>query len=240
MSTISLDGVSSAADVATSSASVDATSELGQDAFLNLLVTQLQNQDPLNPQANEEFVAQLAQFTQVEQLTSANTALQSLYGAMASMNNASMTQLLGKHVRAHGDTFHYDGSGESVDLHYNATTDTSSATLTITDESGKVVYSTELGGLDEGDGTVTWNGNVLSGGDADEGDYTFSISATDSDGDEVTVMEIVEGEIDGMSFETGTPIPSIQGVDISLGEIIFVSTGEEGDGVSDNDEEADQ
>ena len=71
MSTISLDGVSSAADVATSSASVDATSELGQDAFLNLLVTQLQNQDPLNPQANEEFVAQLAQFTQVEQLTSA-------------------------------------------------------------------------------------------------------------------------------------------------------------------------
>lgn len=228
MSTISLDGVSTSSDLAAATASTAATQELGQDAFLNLLVTQLQYQDPLNPQENEDFIAQLAQFSQVEQLTNANDALGNLYQALASMNNASMTQLLGQQVRAHGDEFHYDGDGE-VELHYDAAGQTASATLTITDENGSVVFTTELGGLDEGDGTYTWSGNSLRGGTADEGTYTFSISGQDTSGDTVEVVEVVEGIIDGMSFESGTPVPSINGVDIGLGDIIHVSTPEEGE-----------
>ena len=196
-------------------------SELGQDAFLQLLVTQLQQQDPLDPQDNEAFVAQLAQFSSLEQLTNANSALESLYLAMSSMNNASMTQLLGKEVRAYGDAFHYGGTGE-VELHYEVPEDCT-ATLTITDESGKVVHTAELGSLPYGDGSYTWDGSAISG-TAEEGTYTFSISAQDKNGDPVEVATLIEGEIDGMSFETGSPEPSIDGVPLALGDIVHVST----------------
>lgn len=229
MSTINLDGVSTSSDLAAATAASEtATQELGQDAFLNLLVTQLQYQDPLNPQENEEFIAQLAQFSQVEQLTNANTALSNVYQAIASMNNASMTQLLGKTVKAFGDEFAYSGDGD-VELHYDASSDTSGATLTVSDESGSVVYTTELGALQEGEGSVTWKGNLSNGGTADEGTYTFSIQGRDSDGDKVDVQEIIEGEIDAMSFESGSPVPSIGGVDVNLGDIIHVSTGDDAD-----------
>lgn len=198
--------------------------ELGRDAFLRLLVTQLQYQDPLEPTKNEAFVAQLAQFSQVEQLTTANAALESLYAAMASMNNASMTQLLGKSVLAQGDTFYYGGDGDH-ETHWDSEADATSATVTISDSDGHVVYSTEIGGLEEGRGSWTWDGQTISGGTAEDGEYTFTVTALNRDGDSVDVMELVEGEIDGMSYETGTPVPSIHGVEISLGDILEVSTG---------------
>ncbi len=199
-------------------------SELGEDAFLKLLVTQMQQQDPLDPQDNEEFVAQLAQFSSLEQLTNANSALQSLYLAMSSMNNASMTQLLGKQVRAYGDEFHYGGDG-SVELHYEAAADCN-ATLTITDENGVVVHTQELGSINSGDGSYTWSGETIEGS-AGEGNYTFSISANDENGDKIEVTTLVEGEIDGMSFESGTPEPSMSGVPVGLGDIVYVSTLDE-------------
>lgn len=64
------------------------SSELGKEEFLQLLVTQLQNQDPLNPQSDQEFVAQLAQFSALEQMTNMNTTL----------NNTSAYGLVGKEV----------------------------------------------------------------------------------------------------------------------------------------------
>ena len=194
------------------------SNELGQDAFLKLLVTQLQNQDPLNPQKNEEFVAQLAQFSSVEQLSNANDALGSLYLAMSSMNNASMTQLLGKEVTAYGDTFHYDGEGGKT-LEWESSAAVSSATLTVTDSTGKVVYTESLGSISEGRGSYEWDGSTIAG-TAAEGEYTFSVTAVGTEG--VEIQTLVTGEIDGMDFSSGSPVPSIDGVDIELGDIIDV------------------
>lgn len=194
------------------------SNELGKDAFLQLLVTQLQNQDPLNPQKNEEFVAQLAQFSSVEQLSNANDALGSLYLAMSSMNNASMTQLLGKEVTAYGDTFHYDGEGGQT-LEWESSAAVSSATLTVTDSTGKVVYTESLGSISEGRGSFEWDGTTI-GGTAAEGDYSFSVTAVGTEG--VEIQTLVTGEIDGMDFSSGSPVPSINGVDIELGDIIDV------------------
>lgn len=229
---ISIDNVASFQDLQ-SQPETQGGSDLGEDSFMKLLVTQLQHQNPLEPQANEEFVAQLAQFSSLEQLTNANSALESLYLAMASMNNASMTQLLGKQVKAYGDSFHYSGDG-SVDLYYDAPQDCS-ATITITDESGSVVYTEELGALSPGEGSYTWDGNGISG-DMDEGTYSFSISAESSSGEPVEVTTLVIGEIDGMSFVTGAPEPSIEGVPLGLGDILEVfSTKEDAEASVDPD-----
>lgn len=214
-----IENINSYSDVS-SAPQASGSSELGKDAFLNLLVTQLQNQDPLNPQKNEEFVAQLAQFSSVEQLTNANDALASLYLAMSSMNNASMTQLLGKEVTAYGDTFHYDGEGGQT-LEWEASGDASGATLVITDDSGKVVYTEDLGAINAGRGSVDWDGATIAGL-AEEGEYTFSVTARGEGSESVEIQTLVTGEIDGMDFSSGSPVPSIQGVEITLGDIINV------------------
>ena len=225
-----IENVSSYSDVANAPQS-SGSSELGKDAFLNLLVAQLQNQDPLDPQKNEAFVAQLAQFSSVEQLTNANDALGSLYLAMSSMNNASMTQLLGKEVTAYGDTFHYDGEGSQT-LAWEASAEAKGATLVVTDDSGKVVYTEDLGAISAGRGSIEWDGSTISGL-AEEGDYTFTVTATGEGAAEVEIQTLVTGEIDGMDFSSGSPVPSIQGVDITLGDIINVRIPGEDEPVED-------
>jgi flagellar basal-body rod modification protein FlgD len=230
MSVSSLSNVSTTSDIGAGGGAP--AQSLGKDAFLRLLTTQLQYQDPLNPQKNEEFVAQLAQFSQVEQLTSANDALTQLYSAIASMNNATMTQLLGRTVTAAGDQFNHV-QGEDSTLLFDVATNAASATVTITDADGRVVYSQELGGLTEGEGTFTWDGRGFDGSKVPDGTYSFSVSAEDVDGNPVDVQELIRGEVDGMSYETGVPVPSIGGVDIGLGDIIRVESA-----ASAKDEEA--
>lgn len=202
-----------------------ANTQLGKDAFLKLLVAQMQNQDPLNPQSNEEFVAQLSQFTQVEQLMDLSTQFDGMYMAMNSVNNTSMTQLLGKEVVAVGNQFYHDGNGE-MELHYAAAATTQGAKLTVYNESGSVVYSGAVGALKEGEGSVTWDGRDVNGQPLPEGNYTFSITGFDGNGDSVEIQELMVGIVDGMSYETGVPTPSIKDVIFDLGQILRVEIAE--------------
>jgi flagellar basal-body rod modification protein FlgD len=191
----------------------------GQDTFLKLLVAQMQNQDPLDPQSNEDFVAQLAQFSSLEQLMSVNTSLDSLYQATSSMNNASMTNLLGRTVLAYSEGFEYDGTG-GKDIWFDVRGDAEQVTITITDEDGKVVRSEELGAMDTGEHSWDWDGTNVHGNMMGEGTYTMSVTATNNNGDEVEIFTMLRGEVDGMSYATGVPIPSVDGTDVGIGDII--------------------
>lgn len=203
---------------AASEASSAPTDELGKDAFLKLLTTQLQHQDPLNPMENAEFVAQLAQFSSLEQLQGLSDGMESLYLVNMSMNNAALTGLIGKDVVAEGDQFHYAGSGDQT-INYDAETSATQATITISDEDGKVVYSGELGAIPEGESTWTWDGKDLNGQTCAAGDYTFSITATDVDGGEVVVTEQMAGRIDGMDLSSGSPLLTLDGIPIDLSAV---------------------
>ena len=198
---------------------------LGKDAFLKLLVAQMENQDPLNPQSNEEFIAQLSQFTQVEQLLNLNENFDALYMAMNSVNNTSMTQLLGKNVVYVGDTFQYSGEG-SVKLHYDAEAATSTSRLTIYNEDGSVVYSGSVGALKAGEGTLEWSGKNVDGAYASEGRYRFVIDGQSPDGESIGITELIVGKVDGMSYESGIPMPSINDVEFDLSVILRVESAE--------------
>lgn len=216
------------ATAASAAAQLSGGEELGQDTFLNLLTTQLQNQDPMNPQSSEEFVAQLATFSSLEQLMGIQSSLESVYMGIVSMNSASMASLLGSEVVAVGDTFNYSGEG-AVDLHYDAASDCSSAELTVRDADGKVVYSEELGALSEGEGTLSWDGHDLSGAQLPEGEYTFTLTGTDSEGEDVSIQERVAGTITEMDYSTGSPQPSLDGISISVADIIRLTAGDSGE-----------
>ncbi len=217
------------AHVAQQSLPKSTSSELGQDSFLKLLVAQMQHQDPLNPQGNEQFMAQLAQFTSLEQLMGVNTALGDLYAATSSMNNASMTQLLGRDVTAYSDDIAYSGEG-AQDIHFASAGEIERMTVTIMDEDGKVVARQELEGFPKGESSWTWDGNDLHGVQASEGKYTVSFNAFDANGNPMEVRNLIKGNVNEMSYETGSPIPYVDGVEISIGAILRVETGLRGDG----------
>jgi flagellar basal-body rod modification protein FlgD len=218
--------------IATQPSGPVASSELGQDSFLKLLVAQMQHQDPLNPQGNEEFIAQLAQFTSLEQLMGVNTALGDLYAATTSMNNATMTQLLGRDVTVYSDEIPYSGEG-AKDLHFTAPSEVDRMTITVLDPDGKVVAREELNGLDAGEGSWTWDGTDIHGVQAKEGNYTVSITAFDPNGNPIDVRSLLKGTVNEMSYASGAPVPFVDGIEVSIGEILKVETG-----ANDSDESA--
>ncbi|MEL6348722.1 MAG: flagellar hook capping FlgD N-terminal domain-containing protein [Myxococcota bacterium] len=232
---VTLDGAASLATMQQDAASAP-TNDLGQETFMQLLVTQLQNQDPLNPQSNEEFVAQLAQFSSLEQLVSVNDSIDGLYLATASMNNATMTQLLGREVTAYAEQTYHDGASDELTVHYEAVGDAASAEITVKNEDGEVVYSGPMGALNDGEGSFSFPAKDQDGNPLPEGIYSFTISATNASGEDVMVSGMVQGEIDGMSYASGTPVPSIQGIEIDLGEILRVGVSDDGDGESKDNE----
>lgn len=199
-------------------------SELGKDAFLRLLTTQLKHQDPSDPVRNEDFVAQLAQFSSLEQLTTANETLVGVYVALAAMNDASMASLLGTHVIARGDQFVYSGTG-TLDLQYHNPTTTLTTSLKIYDESGKIVWTQDLGGLASGDGTFTFDGIGMDGQPLPEGTYRFELEGTDASGAAVLIEERIAGLITEMDYSTGAPMPTVGGIAVSLADVLTLTTG---------------
>jgi flagellar basal-body rod modification protein FlgD len=223
----SISGLVSQSTLESAAASSSSNDELGKDTFLKLLTTQLQYQDPLNPMSNEEFVAQLAQFSSLEQLQTMSAGMESLYLVNMSMNNAALTGLIGKDVVATGSELHYSGEG-SVTLNYDASAATTSSTITITNTDGQVVYSGDMGALAEGDGSWTWDGKDMDGQTVPDGDYSFAIEGTDADGNSIAVDGRILGTVEGMDLSTGTPLLTVNGVTIDLSAILSVSQTEEG------------
>ncbi|MBM76441.1 MAG: hypothetical protein CMK59_13630 [Proteobacteria bacterium] len=223
---MSLDGVNFVPEsVGVEMETTDRTT-LGKDAFLTLLVAQMQNQDPLEPQSNEEFIAQLSQFSQVEQLMEMNSGFESVFMALNSMNNSSMTQLLGKEVAAFGNSFHYDGSGE-VEIHYASSAPSSATKLIVKDQDGSIVWTGAVDPLEEGEGSFTWEARDIDGNPLEEGIYTFSLEGSSTDGAEVHVDELIYGTVDGMSFLEGIPKPSISGIEFDLSMVLRVGMSDE-------------
>ena len=225
---MSLSGISGLADQSALDAAgvtTSGSSVMGQDTFLNLLTTQMQNQDPLSPMANEEFIAQLATFSSLEQLMDISDAMKSNTLSIANLSNTTMASLVGKHVVAIGDTFPRDGESGDTELHYDSP-QAAAATLNIYDEDGKVIWSEPVS-LEAGEGVLTWDGKDLNGQTVEEGEYRFELSATDSEGNDIDVGERISGMVDSMDYSTGNPQPTVNGVPVNLADLIRLTAGGE-------------
>jgi len=197
--------------------------ELGKSAFLTLLTTQLRNQDPSSPVKNEDFVAQLAQFSSLEALVGMQESLDAVYAGIASMNNASMSSLLGRVVVAVGDTFTMDEPG-GMELQFEASGSYDGASLTVFDEEGRVVSTADLPPGGVGEGSFQWDGLDQSGAELPPGEYRFSLSPV---GDEPPEMqELIVGEITEMDYSGGVPLPSMNGVVVELNAILRLTSAD--------------
>jgi flagellar basal-body rod modification protein FlgD len=201
----------------------DGTSNmLGKDDFLTLLITQMQNQDPLNPTDSVEYTAQLAQFSSLEQLSNVNQNLEYLQLFQASINNAQAVSFIGKEITALGDGIQIsEGIAEPCEFHLVA--DAGGVTINIYNEAGDLVKTIEEGGMDAGRQSVHWDGTDQNGNLLNDGDYTFEVLAVDADGQAVEAITYSTGVVSGVTFVDGTTYFMVENQKIPIADIIEVN-----------------
>lgn len=176
---------------------------MGKEDFLKMLVTQLRNQDPMNPLEGHEFAAQLAQFSSVEQLIGISDALSEtsrINGMLAqSINSGVAAGLIGKTVFAAGDAVHLPPDG-AAELHFKLERAAQNVTATIRDAAGNVVRTFELGANDAGEHGITWDGLDANGARVPPGTYRLDLTAIDSADAPVEAESFVKGAVDRVSF----------------------------------------
>lgn len=199
---------------------------MGKDDFLNLLITQLQNQDPLNPTDHTEFTAQLAQFSSLEQLSNVNTNLEQLQNFQASTNNSQAVSLLGKEITTNGNYLQL-AEGGSAGCDFSLSRDAADVVVTIYDSTDGFVKSFESQNLGAGQHTLMWDGTDKDGNPSEEGNYTFEILAADANGEDISTQTFFTGTVDKVTFEDNTPFLISEGQKIALGDVIQVSSAED-------------
>ncbi|MDP2243828.1 flagellar hook assembly protein FlgD [Pseudomonas sp.] len=175
MSTVN--GVSSALDQYQIKSDTTANKELGKNEFLNLLVAQLNNQNPLEPQSNGEFIAQLAQFSQVEGIEKLNSSMGSLLSGYQSSQALQASSLVGRKVIIPTDKAVVDTS-ESFKASMVLPTSSSNVYVNVYDNAGSVVNRINMGEQAAGNVSFIWDGKNASGNQLPPGTYKFEAQAT--------------------------------------------------------------
>lgn len=199
----------------------DPAGALGRDAFMQLLVAQLHNQDPMDPLDARDFVTQLSQLTGVEELTKVGSRIQNLEVAMAGMANTQTSDLVGKQIEATGDTVllsDLGGATSSAQLSGPA----KSVTVEIQDASGQVVRTIKYGETPAGELPIEWDGNMEDGSRAPAGRYTVVVKAADQNGKPVDVSTEVSGVVSSVSYEHGYPELVVGDRRVALGNVTSI------------------
>jgi flagellar basal-body rod modification protein FlgD len=212
-------------DGGTGESLLNASRILEKDDFLKLLTVQLQNQDPLEPQDNTEMVAQLAEFSSLEQLENMNQNLESSLDLdlilTQVLNNTAAAGLIGKSVLATGDSLTLEDSG-TADVNFDLGAAADTVTVTIYDESGTLVRTIEESGVAAGRGVVEWDGKDSNGNKMSAGTYTFAVSASDADGNSIDITPLVMGRVEIVKFVDGEAVLVLDGVEVSIAEILEI------------------
>ncbi len=205
MSTVNpLSGAGGASLLSQSGDSTAAT----QEQFLTLLVTQLQNQDPLNPMDNAEVTSQIAQLSTVNGINQLNNTLLALSGQMDLSQSMQAANLIGKEVLVPGEKISLgssvvDGVTTQVATPFGVDliSDAAKVVVTILDASGKAVRQMELEDPQSaGVLTLQWDGKDDAGLPVGDGAYTVQVAATDAEGQLVASEALTSGRVSSVAY----------------------------------------
>ncbi|HZQ62046.1 MAG TPA: flagellar hook assembly protein FlgD [Casimicrobiaceae bacterium] len=165
------------------------------DRFLTLLVTQLKNQDPLNPLDNAQITSQLAQLSTVSGINQLNTTLSQLSASMDAKQYLQAASLVGHSVVADGNAMTL--ADKKATGAFELGDDADRVTVQVKDPSGQIVRTIDLGAQSAGVVTFDWDGANDSGAAMNDGKYTLAVSASSS-GKTVTATPLAVGEVKGL------------------------------------------
>jgi len=196
---------------------------LGKDAFLRLLVEQIKNQDPLEPTDNSEFVAQLAQFSNLEQTMGINDRLDLLSLQSQGSANTAVASFVGRKAVVRGDVLTRDASGQPNKIKFQLSGAAATTQVNIVDASGRTVRTLELGKSDATAREVTWDGMSNEGVKQPPGRYTFTVTARGPKDEVLTYNPEATGIVTSVSFSKGYPELSLDsGVAVPVSDLLRV------------------
>ncbi len=202
-----------------------ASNTLDKDAFLLLLITQLKNQNPLEPMDNKDFIAQLTQFSTLEQITNMTKSIQDFLTLQEGALQAQAASLIGKYavVQVNQITVK-SGTAESIVFELD---EAAPVVVRIYDSNGNLVREATSSSLDAGAHAYVWDARDSSGLPVSDGTYTYTVSKINSDGSETEIGGVEGGKIESVKFRGNQIYVYVNGREYPLASIVEIM--EEGD-----------
>ncbi|QJD57682.1 flagellar hook assembly protein FlgD [Pseudomonas sp. gcc21] len=199
--------------------------ELGKNEFMNLLVAQMNNQDPLSPQDNGEFIAQLAQFSTVEGIENMNTSMDSLLSGYQSSQALQASSLVGRSVIVPTMNAMVD-TQEGVEGQLALTQRSDNVSVNVYDEKGSLVSTVNMGAKEAGMLDFKWDGKNGSGETLPAGKYKFEAQAS-INGENKQLATLLPANVDSVSLgmgKGGEMVLNLAGLgSIGLSEVLTIS-----------------
>lgn len=194
------------------------------DTFLQLLTTQLQNQDPLDPMDATSFTQELVQFASVEQQVDMNTNMQTLISMQSTTEATSALQLVGSTVTIGGATSNLSNATNTPATWSLNSPSAGTGQVTITSSAGTTAYTGTVT-LNAGNNTYTWNGVSNNGQTWPDGTYTIAVTAANASGQSMTVSTQQQGTVTGVNLSTNPPTLTVNGQSVQVNQITSITSG---------------
>jgi len=218
----------------------DTTKLADQDQFLKLFTAQLQYQNPMDPMSNQDFTAQLAQFSSLEQLTQMNEKLEgSLNTNMLlnkSISNSMATTLIGKQIKVKGNYVQVK-NGTSTKMMFTVPEAIHDVEIEILDSSGKAIRNISQDYMGTDLTEFQWDGKNNGGTIVEDDQYTYVIKGTNADGEEIKLSGYATGVVDGVKYDGNTTMLVCGQGEFDIGDVLEVIEFEQIDVVDETDNE---
>ncbi len=231
-------------DLYASDSTVSSTgSEIDQEGFLALMVAELQNQDPLEPLSNQEYVSQLTSFSSLGELQEINENMENLstlsdISSLLSVGlalqqtgiNTSAVGLIGKEVEVSSDTIQL-GGGDTADISFDLSeVNAEEVTVTLTTASGATIKKVTFDPSDPPEGInvtgdkVTIDTETFLDGETYSGEATIAVTATDSSDATTSVDTYIIGLVNGLDFTSDATMLTVDGTSVDIADVVAVNT----------------
>ena len=187
-------------------------------SFLQMLLTQLQNQDPTSPMDSSQFTSELVQFAGVEQQISTNSNLTQLIQLTQDNTTIQATQLVGKQVQATSSQLSLQNGTATVDF---TTPSAETVLVTVTNGSGTQLYQGTVNAT-QGANSWSWNGKTNAGTTAPDGAYTVTVNAVATDGSTSTLPFTIVGTVTGVQSTGSTVLVNLGGLQVNMSAVTSV------------------
>lgn len=200
--------------------------QMGKDEFLKLLTFQLQNQDPMNPMDQSKMTGELAQFSQLEQLSNLNKKFDDQNKTKSMEDKFYAASFVGKKIVTTGSSINLKEAGAAGDVLFKLDGEASKVMVRVLDEKNNIVGEIWKDGMSRGSHQVSWDGVALDGSPAAKGTYKAQVKAWDMSGNEVGTRTEATGVVQSVTFDEGEPVLTVNGQKVYLRDVQSFHTAE--------------
>lgn len=180
--------------------------ELDRDAFLQMFLAQLRNQDPFNPLESHDLAAQLAQFTSLEKLNSIDEGIAGMANKANPTQSFEALNFIGKTIQGDSSKIIRMDEESAHQIEFNLAGNAQSADISIRDAMGREIRRMEARDLTSGPNSITWDGRIDSGSMATPGEYAVIIEAKNAADQRIHAETKFQGKVTGVNFTAQGPV----------------------------------